>query len=367
LLALPHPKRVDIAGLLDAANDFIHDFAPACHALGKIPTASRINFVSKMVDRYPAIAKMFVGPGVARSEFGFDTEPLEDMALRLYWRQRAGRTFQITDALDERLAQTTIGADIPADWFRLPHSCVYIQFGTRPSTRLPTLYHGESGEHRIEGCYLLEYTNSYLSHETAAINNLDPNIPVRAIEMIVCGSAEGKAHILDDVVTHTHIVIRDENKSIVDTLKYWLEYADRLAGQRDRNWTVLPTILEHVAKVLVYLGTAECRRRQLNEESTARQELASIKSGSKLAKAERKLRRLYDRIVVGPDSFPVASPVIPGSSGAMPMHWRRGHFRSQPYGPNLSLRRPKWIEPMLIRADLLSAEQVPVTKDYLVK
>lgn len=41
-----------------------------------------------------------------------------------------------------------------------------------------------------------------------------------------------------------------------------------------------------------------------------------------------------------------------GESGISPrMHWRRGHWRKQPYGPQQSLRRDQWIEPMLVAAD----------------
>lgn len=34
--------------------------------------------------------------------------------------------------------------------------------------------------------------------------------------------------------------------------------------------------------------------------------------------------------------------------GTVRMHWRRGHFRSQPFGPGLSDRKIIWIEPTLI-------------------
>jgi len=30
------------------------------------------------------------------------------------------------------------------------------------------------------------------------------------------------------------------------------------------------------------------------------------------------------------------------------VHWRRGHVRSQPHGPNRSLRKSIWIEPVLV-------------------
>jgi hypothetical protein len=35
-------------------------------------------------------------------------------------------------------------------------------------------------------------------------------------------------------------------------------------------------------------------------------------------------------------------------------HWRRGHWRNQPYGPQLSLRRLTWIRPTLVSASLAS-------------
>jgi len=39
-------------------------------------------------------------------------------------------------------------------------------------------------------------------------------------------------------------------------------------------------------------------------------------------------------------------------SGVSPrMHWRRGHWRAQPYGPDRALRHDRWIEPTLVAAD----------------
>jgi hypothetical protein len=33
------------------------------------------------------------------------------------------------------------------------------------------------------------------------------------------------------------------------------------------------------------------------------------------------------------------------------IHWRRGHWRMQPYGPESALRRRIWIKPMLVGSD----------------
>jgi|SRR5579859_398344 len=41
------------------------------------------------------------------------------------------------------------------------------------------------------------------------------------------------------------------------------------------------------------------------------------------------------------------------------MHWRRGHWRSQPYGPGHGLRRDQWIEPMLVAVEARGEQRFP--------
>jgi hypothetical protein len=35
----------------------------------------------------------------------------------------------------------------------------------------------------------------------------------------------------------------------------------------------------------------------------------------------------------------------------MSPHWRRGHFRQQPFGPKLAHRKLVWIMPTIVRRD----------------
>lgn len=60
--------------------------------------------------------------------------------------------------------------------------------------------------------------------------------------------------------------------------------------------------------------------------------------------------QLYDRVLSGPLALPLHSHA---SHGEIAPHWRRGHFRMRPYGPQQSLRKVILIAPMLIRADRL--------------
>lgn len=44
-------------------------------------------------------------------------------------------------------------------------------------------------------------------------------------------------------------------------------------------------------------------------------------------------------------------PLLDSLHAGMRMHWRRGHWRNQPHGPQLSLRKLIWIAPVLVNAD----------------
>ena len=113
--------------------------------------------------------------------------------------------------------------------------------------------------------------------------------------------------------------------------------------------------MEHVAKVLVYLGTKDARQRPVLEGTEARRRINGLKSPAKREKAKRQAARLFDRIVVGPADLPEDLAGGHGGGSVRP-HIRRGHFRAQPYGPQHSLRRPLWIQPTLVGKERISGE-----------
>ena len=76
----------------------------------------------------------------------------------------------------------------------------------------------------------------------------------------------------------------------------------------------------------------------------------------KAAKLRRQTKRLYDRVVLGPDTLPAH---LRGASGEMSPHWRRGHFRMLAHGLRLSLRKVMFISPTIVRADRLTIDELP--------
>lgn len=253
------------------------------------------------------------------------------------------RMFQTTDALEDMLHQTDFGDDIPASWFQPPFTDIYIEFGEGRHFPL-TMSDPQSGRHIIEGCYLL-------SGRSRPLGSQGPL--VRGFDMIIFGSPAGKSGIMDDCFVHMGLPIESESAPISEVVR---RVVDHYAARADfPNADIFRPVVEHVAKVLVYLGTREARQREVRDGKAAKLRLAGLKSTAKREKASRQAARLYDRIVVGPDALPAElSKGAPGRSG-MKAHIRRGHFRSQAYGPQHSLRRPQWLQPTLVGQSQLAA------------
>ena len=123
----------------------------------------------------------------------------------------------------------------------------------------------------------------------------------------------------------------------------------QVADLRER----LAPVVEHAAKILMYLGTREARQRECREKSDALAALGRLRSPAKAQKVSRQAERLMDRIVVGPAAFEARQDVPAGHHASPGTHWRRGHFRMQAYGPHHAERRPAWIAPVLVNGDLL--------------
>ncbi len=334
LKTLPHYQRIALHDMLKHEAVFLEEFAPKVIAQVKPPGSTRHDIAATLQDCYPLLTK---------SIYLDRYDVLCDLALRLMVHYGRVRSFQTTDALEQMLQDTDFGGDVPAAWFRPPFEEVFIEFGEH--RRFPeTISDPDSGEHVIEGVYVM----SGLSH-----SKTDGQL-VRAFDLIIFGSPTGKSTALDDCFIHMGLPIDDEEKPISDVVQDMVDY---YASQSDfPNKHAFRPVVEHVAKVLVYLGTKDARQHKVTEGSEARRRIEGLKSPAKREKAQRQAARLYDRIVIGPAELPedLAGGHI-GSSSVRP-HVRRGHFRAQAYGPQHTLRRPVWIQPTLVGKDRISGE-----------
>lgn len=76
-----------------------------------------------------------------------------------------------------------------------------------------------------------------------------------------------------------------------------------------------------------------------------------VESGQNTGKKTQHGSEIWLPNIIGRDFRIAQRGAAATAPGASPrMHWRRGHWRRQPYGPDHSLRRDQWIEPILVAA-----------------
>lgn len=344
LCALPHPKRVQLNDALALEAEFLRTFAPRAYEIALSPSSSRLEIANEIYTGYPELSALV---------FQDDQDVLFDIATRLMLHAKRIHLFQTTDALEALLHDSDFGRDVPAQWVQSPFPNVYLEFGQTRSSPF-SIQDPQSGSHIVEGCYLL-------SAPRPRFGQTNRDGLVRSFDIVIFGSPLGKRGVMDDAFVTISLPIEDENASIEATVERAIQYY-RLTDGEFLNQEVFGPVMQHVAKILVYLNTPDARRRPLTEASESRARLASIKSPAKRAKATRQSDRLYDRIVVGPETLP--SDYQAGSQGHGPVrpHVRRGHIRAQAYGPQHSLRRPQWIQPVMVGKGALTA-----TPEYLVR
>jgi hypothetical protein len=107
----------------------------------------------------------------------------------------------------------------------------------------------------------------------------------------------------------------------------------------------------YVVKVFLYLGLKAARKEVRTEYSTALRQIAAL-GPKKQAKRQR--------CMAGKPAFGTRNDAAAMQRSA---HWRRGHFRQQPFGPFRADRKLIFVAPILVRADRLN-EELPRPKVY---
>lgn len=271
----------------------------------------------------------------------------------LRWRTQGRHLFQTTDALDQMLASTDMGEGIPAHWIRAPYAIQYLQCTESLSSPLQ-LWHAQSGEHRLEGGYIL----------TGVVPEPLPEAGQRYLEMVLTGSPLGKRNNTDDCTSSITLVVPDEDATMLEVLEHSLAKNDERKGASEEEKRYLRPAIFHMAKILLYLNSNQVLRSEVPERSLMEARLKGLKGGGKRAKLLRQLPRAYDRIIIGPKTRPSPSSGSGETGRRLPAHWRRGHFRHQPFGEGRAQHRLIWIAPLLVHADeALTVEGKP----YLLK
>jgi hypothetical protein len=249
--------------------------------------------------------------------------------------------FVIDDNLVEMLENTDIAEDVPVSSINLPYSRFYVEFGKERKSSLRV--HNElSGAHCVEGAYLERGRNAIFGE---------------GVFVLLTGSPLGKTSAMDDATHSLFLSLEDPSQSVRDALELSFRMGREVSlknGLRITPSTYLDQTFESIlflVKALLYIGLPEARKQVNKDRSEWLKSTAALKSTAKKAKAEKRGRGLVDHILV---SAPLPAPgSLPQAEGqrSVKTHWRRGHYRMHAHGPQFSLRKLLFIQPILVRSD----------------
>lgn len=287
-----------------------------------------------------------------------------DYCANQAFRARTGAIIETTPALDRMLQDSDISADLPVRFFAAPYKSNYVHFGR------PVAIEGGDHKGKVVGVYV------FFNETIAILGEGTPNDGhfMHPESAALWGIKEGeKAKYIEfTAVIHSASVDGGVNVRFLSTWVYMPSDSDmsieRVLAESQGTAGMMDTIrpiLAHVAKVFLYMGLTDMRSERVDELARAKKSVDAL-GPKKRGKAERKLRLLYDRIVVGPVHDIDHGAGVGSSDGQTRPHMRRGHFRSQRYGSGNLLQKIIFIAPVLVRADLVEAAS-PEPKRYLVK
>lgn len=272
-----------------------------------------------------------------------------------------GRLFVISDELSGLLFQTDVADDVPSSLLCLPFRTCYFHFAA-PLADCPLVE--PSGPRSMVGVYAQEFRARPVEfeHEKLAEGETPRSI---LLTFVGDGLPEDPD---DDVLRYLTLDLSKPDVPLSEVLEKTFSMMARNSGaatatKLDANyWNSLRTALHYVVRVLLYTACAGVRQDVRKPATELDAQIARTGPG-KRAKLERKRARVYDYIEICPPTKTDA--VGQSSSGTMSRtaHWRRGHIRNQPHGPQNKLRKLIFIAPLLVSGSVAAS---PDAKEYRV-
>jgi hypothetical protein len=307
------------------------------HAQGVLSKAPHHVAVTDEINGWKRAFAHIYPDSVYDYDFGSGAE-LQMMYQR--YEDMGGALIQSTEALEQILVASDLSDDLPAHLFMPPFSALYLHFTPYASQALHP-----SPEIEVEG-------------------------DLNGIFCIADMAQEGNRHftflstmVMKDGHTNTlrfGFSLRDDG---TQTLNDAIHKSHENASSAIEEWH--RRIIGMIAKVFLYMAMKESRQVKETPHKDMLSRLALV-GNKKRGKLERQCERLYDRIIIGPEHLPHELQGSGHDHHGVAPHWRRGHFKMQPYGPKAALRKLMFVMPMLVGKDRLGDQEMPVPKAYSV-
>lgn len=294
----------------------------------------------------------------------------------------------VSESLSALLDDTNISDDVPAKFFTPPFKATYIEFNSAEFRENAKLQVDDSGILSCcEGCYVQEHIYDVFPNiSIEAINTLelDSKKPVRLIDIGFTASpfnnpnidsAMGKAAY--DSMDFASIYIQDEDEPIKDILqRHFLYFRERLHSNpllnkehADRFEKMFSENFSFLSKVLFYIHIERKEQRKVQDATDLEKRINSV-ADKKKEKLKKQLNRVYDHIVIGPQSYVPLNERVDASNvpkGMKSPHHRRGTIGIRWVGSGQNKKATLVrIKESLVNKHLLSASAT-VKKDYVIK
>jgi len=244
--------------------------------------------------------------------------------IQAFW-QRQGVLYEPTAALYQLLEASDVVSDIPLGMLRLPAPALCM-------VPAPSMRDGPDGLAAVLA----------FEHGGPGSDEDDP----RWLTFVMFQDDREHDQTHFDIL---RICVEDDSESIVQKMESLLEFSD-VSGPREQRWR---RTLDYVVKMLLYLSLDGSPVIHDRAYSLAPRNFAGLGKRKRMER-QAAIDRLYDRYIIGPAVLAEAHGHVGGGgtrTHEARAHWRREHFRMQPFGRALAQRKLIFVMPTLVRAD----------------
>lgn len=267
------------------------------------------------------------------------------VSMNLKYHLSQGAVIEATAALETLLANSDVDLSLPMSMVAPPYRAQYLRFGDAATQHLKVPA-PQSPDHVFDGafCFLTRHAPSG-----------EPGEKCWTLELIFVSKRQ------DGYGGHVSLLGETDRGDI--TIGEWL--AEILPPVTEAPGSELHhsmhAAVSYVVRVFLYMALKQARVILHREYDEALRRAAGL-GERKRAKLLQRSASLYNSILVGPESLPQGAPEGGAGDGVAP-HWRRGHFRMQPFGIGNQQRKLIFVAPTLIHAEQLQGD-MPVPKAY---
>lgn len=269
--------------------------------------------------------------------------------------------FQFSKDLTEMLNQTG-NDDIQMGNIKLPYNSIYLYFGPQDNLALENGWlvdgayiesRGDSGNFRItltsvpldidQSKYWIIKPEPYYSQDIVG-DYADKNLR-EVISIIYKETIDSLSSRQPKINTEAEQILAESNIKVIDKTE---ENTVIRIEESQRKFPIYQSALTLIVNALCYISSYKEDIEFKFTDDVPKILLETTQNSKNLNKAEQKLKSEgYSKVHICGENIAAKAGISTGQR-SVEVHWRRGHWRKQPYGENRSLIKLKWIMPMLI-------------------